>query len=229
MNILITAGNAQVQIDRVRVITNVFSGRTGANLALAAFERGHRVTLVTSHPEISTGANTLRPKDDVAFRVVPYRTFDDIALSLQSELATGYYDALLHAAAIADYRIDGAFAGSDGRVAMATAGKVKSHHAELWLKLVPTPKLIDRVREPWGFRGVLVKFKLEVGTTDAELLAIAERSRLDSRADLMVANTLEGAAEWAFVGDGEYDRVARSKLAAEVIRRVEGLGTTTAR
>ena len=34
MNILVTAGNTIVPIDRVRCITNVFTGRTGTAIAL---------------------------------------------------------------------------------------------------------------------------------------------------------------------------------------------------
>ena len=59
----------------------------------------------------------------------------------------------------------------------SSAGKIKSDESELWMRLVRAPKLIDRVRDPWGFAGVLVKFKLEVGLTDEELLRVAERSR----------------------------------------------------
>src|SRR5439155_11240042 len=80
------------------------------------------------------------------------------------------------------------------------AGKIKSDEPELWLRLVRAPKLVDRIRSPWGFAGVLVKFKLEVGRTDTELIEVAERSRVQSAADLIVANTLEGAAEYAFLG-----------------------------
>ncbi len=52
MNLLVTAGNTLVPIDRVRAITNVFTGRTGASIARCAWERGHTVTLLTSHPEV---------------------------------------------------------------------------------------------------------------------------------------------------------------------------------
>jgi phosphopantothenate-cysteine ligase/phosphopantothenoylcysteine decarboxylase/phosphopantothenate--cysteine ligase len=101
----------------------------------------------------------------------------------------------------------------------ATAGKVKSHHPELWLRLQPAPKLVDRVRSAWGFGGTLVKFKLEVGVTDAELLDIAERSRRQSGGDLMAANTLEGLHDWAYLGSGEsgYQRVPRRDLARVLI------------
>jgi len=52
MNILVTAGNTIVPIDRVRCITNVFTGRTGTQIAMCGYERGHNVTLLTSHPEV---------------------------------------------------------------------------------------------------------------------------------------------------------------------------------
>ena len=50
MNVLVTAGNTQAPIDRVRCVTNIFSGRTGAAIANAAWGRGHAVTLATSNP-----------------------------------------------------------------------------------------------------------------------------------------------------------------------------------
>jgi phosphopantothenate-cysteine ligase/phosphopantothenoylcysteine decarboxylase/phosphopantothenate--cysteine ligase len=211
MNILATAGNTQTSIDRVRCITNIFSGRTGARVAAAAAARGHRVTLLTSHPEVLGG--------DTGVQVRPYRTFDDLDALMAEEITSGLYDAVVHAAAVSDYHVAGVFAGRGGKLEDAAAGKVKSHHSELWLRLVPAPKLIDKVRAEWGFAGTLVKFKLEVGVADAELLDIAERSRAHSGADLMCANTLEGMHEWAFLGAGRggYRRVSRADLPSVLI------------
>ncbi|HEV3235620.1 MAG TPA: phosphopantothenoylcysteine decarboxylase, partial [Gemmataceae bacterium] len=105
------------------------------------------------------------------------------------------------------------------------ADKIKSNDPELWLRLMRTPKLIDRFRTEWGFQGILVKFKLEVSVDDDRLLEVAESSRLQSGADLMVANTLEGASQWAYVGpvEGEYRRVIRLDLAAHLLSQVESL------
>ncbi len=85
------------------------------------------------------------------------------------------------------------------------------------------PKLIDCIRRDWGFRGLLVKFKLEVGVRDEQLIAVAERSRIHSDADLMVANTLEGASEWAFLGplEGRYQCVVRRELAERLMIALE--------
>src|SRR5436189_200518 len=110
MRLLVTAGNTLAPIDRVRAVTNVFTGRPDAGAW-----------------ESDAGPPSLGDR---------------------------------------------------------SAGKVKSDQPELWLRLVKAPKLVDRVRADWGFRGVLVKFKLEVGVGEDELLRIAERSRVHSGADL---------------------------------------------
>jgi hypothetical protein len=102
---------------------------------------------------------------------------------------------------------------------------VKSDGPELWLRLVRAPKIVDQVRGEWGFRGVLVKFKLEVGIGEGPLREIGERSRRASSADLMVANTLEEAGDWALVGpvEGGYQKVSRRDLATHVVQAVERL------
>lgn len=228
MNLLVTAGNTQTPIDRVRCITNIFTGRTGAQVALEAHRRGHTVTLLTSHPEVID-----HPKDRWAVR--PYRTFHDLERALAELVPGNRFDALVHAAAVSDYHLAGTYAPvagahfdpmhgtwANGKLADVSAGKVKSHHPELWLRLVPTPKLADLVRTTWAFRGTFVKFKLEVGITDAELREIAFRSRVQSDADLIVANTLEGKDAVAWIGDrsGGWERVERAKLAGRLIEQI---------
>lgn len=235
MKILVTAGNTQVPIDRVRCLTNIFTGRTGAGIALEAHGRGHRVTLLTSHPDTVT----LRG-DDASCTVEAYRTFNDLQELMAWHVAHGKLNAVIHCAAVSDYHAGGIFAPSSGTsfhvedhswhataglpaLDDRSAGKVKSDEPELWLRLVRAPKLIDRIRSDWKFHGLLVKFKLEVGLSDEQLLHVAERSRQQSAADLMVANTLEGAADWAWLGplaDG-YQRIARAELPRRLLDELE--------
>ncbi len=243
MNLLVTAGNTQVPIDRVRCITNVFTGRTGTRIALHAQQRGHRVTLLTSHPGVVDELHgPAQPTE--GWRVRPYRTFDDLQRLLEAAVREGGLDGVIHSAAVSDYRAAGIYRpagntrfnaeaarwestdGGPPALADQAAAKVKSDEPELWLRLVRAPKLIDCFRKDWGFRGLLVKFKLEVGVGDDRLLEIAERSRQHSAADLMVANTLEGASTWAYLGplDGAYQRVARRDLEARLLDAVERLG-----
>jgi phosphopantothenoylcysteine synthetase/decarboxylase len=241
MHVLVTAGNTLVPIDQVRCITNVFTGRTGTRIALHAEERGHTVTLATSHPEIVAEMQGSRPP--VNWSVQRYRTFEDLQALMETGIRRPGLDVVIHCAAVSDYRVAGVygpaaatqFHAEDGRWEASraepprlldrSAGKVKSDEPELWLRLVRTPKLIDRVRSDWGFHGLLVKFKLEVGLTLQQFQDIAERSRRQSTADLMVANTLEGSREWALLGplEGKYLHVDRPDLAAKLLDALEKL------
>lgn len=230
MRILVTAGNTQTLIDRVRCITNIFTGRTGASIAVEAERRGHAVTLLTSHPEVV--------QDQGGLQIHAYRTFADLRQLMMEHIRGQQLDAVIHCAAINDYESGGIYSPTPGtqfHVQEGTwtgnppglfdraAGKVKSDEPELWLRLVRSPKLVDFIRGEWGFSGRLVKFKLEVGLSDAELLAVAERSRQQSQADLMVANTLEGAADWAFLGplQGQYERLTRPQLPQRLLDVLE--------
>jgi phosphopantothenoylcysteine synthetase/decarboxylase len=186
---------------------------------------------------------------DEHWSVRPYGTFDDLQAALAEEVRRPGLDAVIHSAAVSDYRSGGVFApagstrfrqtdatwqstpGEAPRLADVAAGKVKSYAPELWLRLVRTPKLVDLIRSAWGFHGVLVKFKLEVEVSDEHLLEIAEKSRRQSDADLMVANTLEGANIWAFLGpfpgdpkgSGHYQRISRGELPVRLLQAVEHL------
>ena len=240
MNILITAGNTHAPIDRVRVVTNIFTGRTGANIARTAWVRGHRVTILTSHPELLTDLPEPGSDSERRVSVLPYKTFDDLAWMLQREIRSGVYDAVFHSAAVSDYLSAGVYAPDAGTYFNARTtqwernsgapkmnehkgGKIKSSEPELWFRMVRAPKLIDRIRNPWNFAGLLIKFKLEVGLNENELLEVAENARQLSSADLIVANTLDGAAHYAYIGpvDGRFERVARRELAERLLLTVE--------
>jgi phosphopantothenoylcysteine synthetase/decarboxylase len=234
MKILVTAGNTQVPIDRVRCITSVFTGRTGAGIALEAARRRHSVTLLTSHAE---PAELTTLADANHLRVEAYQTYAELAAMAEKLVSAGQFDAIIHAAAVGDYQVAGAYVPAPGTsfdnesatwspgagMADAAAAKISGQHAELWLRLTPTPKIIDQFRAAWSYRGLVVKFKLEVGVTERELLHIAESSRLQSQADLMVANTLEDKENWAWIGPvlGEYARVPRVELAARLLDLLE--------
>ena len=112
------------------------------------------------------------------------------------------------------------------------APKVQSTHEQIAVVGGRTVKLVDQFRGAWGYKGLLIKFKLEVGLTEAELVRVAEASRVASGADLMVANTLamarpsdgsEGAA--ILLGEGEPQRVRRGELAARLVSWVRQQST----
>jgi phosphopantothenoylcysteine synthetase/decarboxylase len=240
MNVLVTAGNTLALIDQVRCITNIFTGRTGASIARAAHDRSHRVTLLTSHPEAVSEGREVPSLTEDRWSLRRYRTFEDLQARMAELITGGGIDVIVHCAAVSDYLSAGVYAPAEGTsfdestgrwqgpapgLIDRRAGKVKSDEAELWIRLKRAPKLVDLIRPVWGFRGVLVKFKLEVGLTDEALLKVAEASRVHSDADLMVANTLEGAPLYAFIGPiaGQYERVSRRGLAGRLLEVIENL------
>src|SRR5580704_16618996 len=99
MNFLIAAGSTQSAIDRVRCVTSVFTGRTGTAVARTAWGRGHSVTLATSRPDtlLEYGINFRDPGE--RFSVVLFRTYDELAVLLQTQMKTSGFDVVCHAAA----------------------------------------------------------------------------------------------------------------------------------
>ena len=219
---LITAGSTAMPIDKVRILTNIFRGRTGENIARAAAGAGWQVTLLSSAP-------TAREcTDHPLLKRRRYRTYDELAALMESEIVNNRYDAIVHSAAVGDFRLAQVHVmGDDGRLARlqaegAAAAKIPSNHDRLFLELVPTLKLVDQIRDPWGFRGQLVKFKLQAAMTDAELLDVARRSLAHSRADYLVANCLEWCDKYAYILDaaGGTEKVGRNELPGRLLGRL---------
>ena len=241
MKILVTAGSTQVPIDKVRAITNIFHGRTGTEIARYFFDATtkkegedpefcHEVTLITSSPNLFLGAEGLDEVEGAPgtyrcilgrkVRVLKFKTFDDLAALMEKEIRTGGYDVVIHSAAVSDYEVAGVFErGADERLAeVDSSAKISSKYPELFLRMVPTFKIVDKIRREWGFKGKLVKFKLEVGKTDEELIEIAKRSCAASDTDLIVANCLEWARERAYIIDRNcrVENVTRDLLAEKL-------------
>jgi phosphopantothenate-cysteine ligase/phosphopantothenoylcysteine decarboxylase/phosphopantothenate--cysteine ligase len=233
--ILITAGNTQTPIDKVRAITNIFKGKTGTDIAKYFAEKDCAVTLITSNPDLVAEI----PEN---LRLVPYRTFDELETAMRVELGQPDhgYDVVIHSAAVSDYETAGIYFMEEESelveigpnlftkipreklVEVDKGGKVSSGHRCLYLKLTQTKKLVDLIRKDWGFKGVLIKFKLEVGKNMGELLAIAEKSLHTSGADYIVANCLEWAKSDAYImnREGKGDFCKRAELAAKLYERI---------
>jgi phosphopantothenate---cysteine ligase (CTP) len=223
MKLLVTTGNTQTPIDQVRCITNIFSGRTGTRIALEAVARGHDVRLMTSTPELinqlaSTGTDLQR------LTILPYRTFDELAHLMEDHIRDGKFDAVVHSAAVSDYLLEGIYADPNS-TPIDQSGKISSKHEALWMKLIPAPKLVDRIRSDWAFVGKLITFKLEVNIDEEELKNRATAAMLRSNVDLIVANRQETMGEEAFLltRSQEWLRILRSELARSVVDQLSTL------
>ncbi len=225
---LVTAGNTRERIDAVRDWGNVFTGRTGYEIAraLAAAGEVDLLTSVEEHVASTPGASA-------------FRTHAELKVALAGLMTRNTYDGVFMTAAVADYRPARVYEvverrpGEGGeevwRVRDAQAAKVKSTHRQVAVLGERTEKLVDLFRTAWGHRGLLVKFKLEVGITPDELLRVGQASRVSSRADYLVANTLDmvtGPGAGAYLlSEAGHEWVPRPELP----RRMVELATAAAR
>lgn len=210
--ILVTAGSTNVPIDRVRCISNIFRGGTGRKIAEYLSE-DHYVTLVTSDTEVR--------EDRKSLSTLRFKTFDDLYNLMRKEITNaGYhYDAIIHSAAVSDYKVEEVCIKTEGGkvVPINSSGKVSSEHKDIFLHLVQTEKIIDLIRSPWNFEGYLVKFKLQVDISDEELIRIADKSRIASQADMIVANCLEWFTERGYIiTDQNTERTSRREIPIKI-------------
>lgn len=200
-NILITSGSTSVHIDDVRVITNVFKGKTG-NILAEQLNKKFNVTLLTSNTN----------------RVIPntyyYKTYDDLYREMEYLIKNNNFDIIIHSAAISDYKVEGTY--TKDLIKIDSDSKISSDYKELYLRLVQTRKIIDDIRD-WGFDGILVKFKLQVGISDDELIEIAKKSMDHSRADIIVANCKEWARYYAYIiTNNSVEKITRDLLGVKL-------------
>ncbi|MDQ7850349.1 MAG: phosphopantothenoylcysteine decarboxylase [Armatimonadota bacterium] len=209
---LITAGPTRAPMDAIRYITNKSTGRLGALLAEEALRRGASVTFVHGRPSV---VPTVRGWVHDHLTLIAIDTVHDLIRTFRQELPRGY-DAVIHNMAVLDFE-----------PAELRPGKTGSGESEWVIRLVPTPKAVNLVKElaPQTF---LVAFKLEVGRPRNELIASALDLLRKSRCDLVVANDqkeIEAGEHTGYVVDpsGEVLAVAQGKeaIARTLIRLVE--------
>jgi phosphopantothenoylcysteine synthetase/decarboxylase len=221
---LVTAGNTREPIDRVRDWGNIFTGNTGLAIAEALSDIA-RVDLLTSNAEHLRKLTGHR-----SIAATGFRTHAELRGLLETAMTTRRYDAVFMTAAVADYAPAGVFEivarepMPDGAerwtVRDVLAEKVRSHHDTIAVVGRRTEKLVDLFRTRWDFRGLLVKFKLEVGVSRERLIEIGQASRRASTADYLVANTLEmvsGVGGGAFLlSDDGAEWIGRGELASRL-------------
>ena len=162
--VVISAGGTQEPIDPVRVITNNSSGKMGYALAEAARDRGAQAVLVT--------APTALP-DPPLVEVVRVQTAAQMAEAVLGAVSRA--DALIMAAAVADYR-----------PATAAEQKIKKTDAALTIELAKTIDILETARGDF----VKVGFAAESENLAANAADKVRRKSLD----LIVANDITDAA-----------------------------------
>ena len=166
MKILITAGSTWIKVDDVRIFTNRFTGKTGLYLAKGLKKKGHSVTLLIN----SHCLGKIK-----GLKIVSYRYFEEFRKEVIRVIKKQRYDAIIHSAAVSDYKIK-----------FPQKGKIPSGKPKV-LKLVPTEKIIKQIRVK-APNSLLIQFKLE--PKQRGIINKAYKSLKDNRSDFVVANAL---------------------------------------
>ncbi len=163
--VVVSAGGTVEPIDPVRVITNHSSGKMGYALAEAARDRGAGVVLVTAPTNLP---------DPALVNVVQIRTAEQMGEAIQRHLDNA--DALIMAAAVADYR-----------PATAADQKIKKTEDDLNISLAKTTDILKSAEGNY----VRVGFAAE----SQNLVENAKAKVASKKLDLIVANdiTAEGS------------------------------------
>ena len=160
-HLVVTAGGTQEPIDPVRIISNRSSGKMGYAIAEAARDRGAEVILITAPTGI--------PKP-VGMELIPVETAGQMKAAVEKAVARA--DALIMAAAVADYQ-----------VAQIAPQKIKKETGNLTLELVQTPDILAEVK------GEFIKIGFAAESQD--LVANARRKLEKKKLDLVVANDIK--------------------------------------
>jgi phosphopantothenoylcysteine decarboxylase / phosphopantothenate---cysteine ligase len=194
-NILVTAGSTVEYIDPVRVITNLSSGKIGNAIAKEASNRGAKVTIVYGY---TTAANYSSDPSDL--KVIKATTTEEMCNIVVSELSSKTYDIAILAAAVTDF-------GPEEK----SSNKIDSRIDRLSLSLVPTRKIVDRIKHITKNDIFLVAFKAEYNVSDLSIVEKAYQKLEECDGDLIVANDIGRAGSEAGSDNDEVFIINRQK------------------
>ena len=172
VNVLVTAGSTVEYIDSVRILTNLSSGKMGLNIAQQCLNKGFNVTLVHGH-------GTLNFPDDPRMNIIRVKTTEEMFKAVRERILRGKQHVVFHAAAVADFSIS--HSSKNRSYKMDTRNGTKT------LKLVPTAKIVDRIKE-FDKKVFLVAFKTEYDILEELLIKKAFDKLRECNGDLIVAN-----------------------------------------
>lgn len=164
--VLVVNGSTIENIDQMRVVTNQSTGRTGAALAREAYRLGAEVDMWFGHGHVELP------------ETVPTERFVTVQDLVDKAPDAAAYDWVLLPAAISDF---------EGK---PSQGKLPSGEEQV-MELVPTPKVLPKLREVLDEGQRLVGFKAEADLSEADLTAKADRFRKENKLEAVVANRLE--------------------------------------
>ena len=209
-SIMVTGGPTPVPVDDIRRLTNRFTGQLGLEIAKALFVAGAEVHWVHG------GSNLTIPDWLPCARI---DSFNEYQQTVHHLLEYQNCEAAIFSAAVADYQAE-----------HVASGKLPSGGELQEIRLKPTPKIIQEVRQTHPDIK-LISFKFEANLSHQELVKVA-RQRLQTSSDLVIANRAEEQeAEqiaWLISSEQEQRLAGKAQIAAALVDWLEkALGYST--
>ncbi len=179
--VLITGGGTIENIDGMRNISNMSSGRTAIKIAEHYYINGADVTLLLSESAIN-------PQYDL--NITRYNSFQSLKGLLQSELTSKKYDVVIHVAAVSDYSPTGIEVNGD-EMKLPLEKKLDSSADSFKIILSKNIKLVNNIKS-WSLNAdmKLIAFKLLDEQDDKRKDEELKKLFTNSEADVIVFNAL---------------------------------------
>lgn len=179
LKVLVTSGGTNENIDGVRFISNLSTGKTAASIADYFSRRGHDVTYLHTF-------DAAIPKSKCVS--AEYLTFGELNSQLKSLLGENNFDAVIHLAAVSDYSLESVETG-DKKLVAPLMEKIDSESEKLALHLKKNPKIIDSLKNYSKNKNLkVVGFKLTNGTDDETNNSLVRKLMDHAACDFVVLN-----------------------------------------
>jgi phosphopantothenoylcysteine decarboxylase/phosphopantothenate--cysteine ligase len=136
LHVLVTSGATKENIDGVRFITNLSTGRTGAAIADYFSRKNNFVTALL-------GEDSMLPSTDC--EKIFFKNFNDLNCKLEKLLSENNFDAVIHLAAVSDFSLESIEV--DGKKFNTQMNKkISSDNDAMILNLKRNFKIVERLK-----------------------------------------------------------------------------------
>ncbi|MFA5806106.1 MAG: bifunctional phosphopantothenoylcysteine decarboxylase/phosphopantothenate--cysteine ligase CoaBC [Melioribacteraceae bacterium] len=177
--IMITSGGTRENIDGVRFISNLSTGKTGAALAEYFSRCNYEVTLIHAHDSIQPMVNCKKIK---------FSSFDDLNEILKNLLSTNSYDAVIHLAAVSDF-FPVSLEINKQIFELPMQKKLDSDAESLTISFRKNFKIVEMLKSYSANNKLMViAFKLTSGADIREKIGAIKKMFANSKVDFIVSN-----------------------------------------
>lgn len=182
--ILITAGGTKENIDGIRYLSNLSTGKTGAAIAQHFIDNNYNVTYLHA-------ADAILPLGN--FTDKSFNSFNDLNASLEELLPSQYFDVVIHNAAVSDYSVESINAGNKTHN-VPLKNKLSSDEEEMTIKLKRNFKIVDEIKKYSQNKNIaLVAFKFTNEKNESK--RVEQVNKLLTSVDYVVLNDFSNRGE----------------------------------